>query len=297
MEKIKAKIIARGGANGIKGFARLLSIMDDSGDKKLSKEEMMYGLRDYGLTVSKTELEQLFLIFDRDKNGFIDVDEFLIGVRGDLNDRRKRLIKMAFDILDTDGSGFITVDEMNEKYDVSCNPEVQQGKITPAQAMQQFMKQWDRLDGDGMVSVEEFEDYYKGVSSSIDGDDYFELMIRNAWRIAGGEGASANTANKRVLITNKDGTQRVVTVKNELGMKPGDVDAVRGRLAEQGISGGAIELHGGVDTTEKAKKVGSISHITSLCPLSLSLVRGYTFLDPYLSLNYSHRCSILCYSH
>lgn len=255
VDKIKEKIVARGGVNGIKGFARLLAIMDDSGDKKLSKDEMMYGLRDYGLTVSKTELEQLFLLFDRDRNGFIDVDEFLIGIRGDLNDRRKRLVKMAFDILDTDGSGFITVDEMNEKYDVSCNPEVQQGKITADEAMQRFMKQWDRLDGDGMVSVEEFEDYYKGVSSSIDDDDYFELMIRNAWRIAGGEGASANTANKRVLVTNKDGSQRVVTVRDELGMKGGDVDAVRARLAQQGISGGAVELHGGMDDTEKPKKV------------------------------------------
>ena len=199
------------------------------------------------------------MVFDRDRNGFIDVDEFFIGIKGDLNERRKNLIKMAFDTLDTDGSGYITVDEMNEKYDVSHNPEVQQGKITAAEAMEQFMKQWDRLDGDGMVSLEEFEDYYKGVSSSIDGDDYFELMIRNAWRIAGGSGACANTANKRVLVTGKDGKQRVVTVNNELGMKGGDVDAVRERLAQQGISGGEIELHGGLDTTEKPKKVSFLN--------------------------------------
>jgi hypothetical protein len=45
--------------------------------------------------------------------------------------------------------------------------------------------QWDRIDQDGLVTYEEFEDYYKEVSASIDGDDYFELMIRNAWRIPG----------------------------------------------------------------------------------------------------------------
>ena len=30
--------------------------------------------------------------------------------------------------------------------------------------------------------------YYNNVSASIDNDDYFELMIRNAWHISGGEG-------------------------------------------------------------------------------------------------------------
>ena len=38
------------------------------------------------------------------------------------------------------------------------------------------------------------------MSASIDLDDYFELMIRNAWHIPGGEGWCANTANKRVLV-------------------------------------------------------------------------------------------------
>jgi calcyphosin len=125
--------------------------------------------------------------------------------------------------------------------------------------MKEFMKQWDRLDGDGMISIKEFEDYYKGVSSSIDDDDYFELMMRNAWRIPGGIGMAANTANKRVLVTNKDGSQRVVTVHNELGMKPGDRDAVRARLAQQGVNAENIELHGGLDTTENPRKV-PLSH-------------------------------------
>jgi hypothetical protein len=119
-----------------------------------------------------------------------------------------------------------------------------------------FMAQWDKADNNGEVTLEEFEDYYKGVSASIDGDDYFELMIRNAWRIAGGTGMAANTANKRVLVTNADGTQAIVTVNNELGMKPGDRDAVRARLMQQGVNAANVELHGGVDITEKAKKAG-----------------------------------------
>lgn len=45
------------------------------------------------------------------------------------------------------------------------------------------------------------------ISASVDGDDYFELVIRNAWHISGGEGWSQNTTCKRVLVLHTDGSQ------------------------------------------------------------------------------------------
>jgi hypothetical protein len=36
-----------------------------------------------------------------------------------------------------------------------------------------------------------------------------------------------------VLVTNKDGSQSVVTVNKELGMKAGDKEDIRRRLAQQ----------------------------------------------------------------
>jgi len=54
--------------------------------------------------------------------------------------------------------------------------------------MEQFIQVWETHKKDGIVTLEEFEDYYKDISASIDSDDYFELVIRKAWKIAGGEG-------------------------------------------------------------------------------------------------------------
>jgi hypothetical protein len=34
-----------------------------------------------------------------------------------------------------------------------------------------------------VVTPDEFIDYFKDVSASIDSDEYFEVMIRGAWKI------------------------------------------------------------------------------------------------------------------
>ena len=60
-------------------------------------------------------------------------------------------------------------------------------------------------------------------------------MIRNAWHISGGEGWCANSSNRRVLCTHTDGRQTVEEIKNDLGIKGDDKEAMMANLVEQGI--------------------------------------------------------------
>lgn len=45
------------------------------------------------------------------------------------------------------------------------------------------MSMWDTIDRDGIVTLEEFARYYEEVSASIDSDEYFEAMMRSAWKL------------------------------------------------------------------------------------------------------------------
>jgi Ca2+-binding EF-hand superfamily protein len=262
IDKVRSKIVERGGSTGIRSISKLLSIMDNNGDKRLSKDEFHYGLRDYGINLTPTELEQVFLYFDRDQNGFIDITEFLVGLKGDLTPRRKSMVQLAFNLLDKDHSGEISIDEILAVYDLTWHPEVRAGRMTVKEAAKDFMATWERgSTKDGNITFEEFEDYYKEVSASIDDDDYFELMIRNAWRIAGGKGAAANTANRRVLVTNKDGSQAVKTVENELGMKDWkDQNEVRRRLGQNQVDRvnvddiDRMDMHGQYEDMKDARR-------------------------------------------
>ena len=55
--------------------------MDDNGNKKLSIDEFRKGVEEYGLNFSKSEIEDLFRLFDIDHSGNIDYEEFLRRLR------------------------------------------------------------------------------------------------------------------------------------------------------------------------------------------------------------------------
>jgi Ca2+-binding EF-hand superfamily protein len=205
LDKIKATLKARG-ANGIRGLGIVFRRMDTSRDRKMDRYEFMWGLKENGHTLSPSEFERIFKYFDKNNDGKISYDEFLVGLRGDMNDRRKSLVGLAYQKLDKDHSGFVTVDDLQVNYDVSWHPKFKSGEMSKKDILEDFLKQWDTVDKDGRVTKEEFENYYKDISASIDDDDYFELMIRNAWHIAGGKGACENTTIPRHLVTNADGS-------------------------------------------------------------------------------------------
>ena len=54
--QLRERIVERGGTTSIQSLSRVMKIMDDSGDRKLSREELKYGLADFGMPLSAAEL-------------------------------------------------------------------------------------------------------------------------------------------------------------------------------------------------------------------------------------------------
>jgi len=75
------------------------------------------------------------------------------------------------------------LDDIALLYDVSKHPDVVNKKKDPMEVFKEFMRLWDTQVADGIVTFEEFCDYFKDVSASIDEDDYFALMMQNSWKI------------------------------------------------------------------------------------------------------------------
>jgi hypothetical protein len=47
----------------------------------------------------------------------------------------------------------------------------------------EFMALWDTQQKDGIVTIEEFLDYYRDISCSVDDDAEFEMIIDAAWKL------------------------------------------------------------------------------------------------------------------
>lgn len=251
------RALASRGASGFSGLQRIFKILDDDNSKSLSLSEFTNAIKYTKIDMNEKDIKLLFQYFDTDNTGNIAYDTFITKIKGSMNNRRKRLVLMAYDVLDKDGSGQVDILDFAAAYDVSKHPDFLQGKKSKDQILLEFMSAFeDAKSKDGIVSRDEFLNYYTGVSANIDNDDYFELMIRNAWHISGGEGVCANTTNKRVLVTRADGTQAVEEVKNDLGLKAGDKVGILARLKEQGVEATNIDYHGESDDVKKARNAG-----------------------------------------
>jgi Ca2+-binding EF-hand superfamily protein len=184
LEELKKRVIdmakQRGGTSGIRGLRVMFKAMDRDRSKGVDPVEFKYAMRDYGVEFTEEECTAVFKNFDKDHNGKLNFDEFISSIRGQLNLDRLKMVHLAYNVLDKDGSGQVDLKDIRIAYDTSCHPDVIGGRKTSDEVLLEFMGVWEKHKKDGIVTIEEFEDYYKDISASIDRDDYFELMIRNA---------------------------------------------------------------------------------------------------------------------
>jgi Ca2+-binding EF-hand superfamily protein len=198
VDKFRDRLAQRGG-RGIIGLARQFKIFDDNNSKSLDFDEFAKAIKDFRVDLNVNEVKVLFGAFDRDGTGSIDYDEFLRTVRGEMNDRRKKVVLQAFDKLDTDKSGIVEVNELKYLFNAKSHPDVKSGKRTEEDVYGEFLETFEihhninRGSRDRRVTREEFLEYYNNVSMSIENDDYFDLMIRNAWKLEG----NTNSVNQK----------------------------------------------------------------------------------------------------
>lgn len=136
-------------------------------------------------------MKQLLTLLDKNNDSVIDYNEFLRGIAGHMNKNREGIVRKAFHKLDADNNGVITLHDVKMFYDASGHPEVKAGRKTVEEILEQFLDTFEihysNLHGvqnrNKNVTLDEFIEYYNNISCSIDNDEYFQMMVKNAWKL------------------------------------------------------------------------------------------------------------------
>lgn len=139
----------------------------------------------YRLFFSKIDLQALVKYYDANEDGQIDLEEFLRGLRDPLTERREAMVWRAFQLMDRDGSGKIEAKDVQHLYDVSQHREFIEGTKSKLEILEDFLNSFDGVKGnnDGIITKEEWHEYYTDLSVSIPSDDYFVQMMESTWNI------------------------------------------------------------------------------------------------------------------
>ena len=191
MNKLRDRLASRG-ARGFIGMQKQFKIMDDDRSGNIDMNEFKKAIKDFRIDLTPQEIELVFSAFDRDGSGSIDYDEFIRGVRGAMNSFRKNIVAAAFKKIDRDNSGVIDLNDIKGVYNAKLHPDVKSGKKTEDEILGEFIETFEQhhaMNGGGVrdrsVTLDEFNEYYNNVSASVDNDQYFELMMINAWKLYG----------------------------------------------------------------------------------------------------------------
>lgn len=166
-------------------------IADDDADDLLDAYEFRRACKQSGIMFNAAEEASIFEACGKYlENGRIQVQKFLDLLHGDMPACREAVIERAFAALGgnpADENSVINPAVLKEYFRAEAHPAVVQGQVSAAALLQEFLDTFSLLAHlrggcqNGMASFSDFYAYYKVVSTTIENDNLFELIMDRLW--------------------------------------------------------------------------------------------------------------------
>ena len=131
------------------GFNEAFNIFDTDRDGTITSMELGTVMKNLGKNPTEEELSDMINEFDRNRNGTVDFEEFLLMMSKQMkeNDSDDEL-REVFKVFDQNGDGFINVEELMRVL-------TSLGEILSEEDVKMMIKEADN-NGDGLVDCEKF---------------------------------------------------------------------------------------------------------------------------------------------
>ena len=202
------------GARGIvtvMNFANSLRQYDRKGDKNINLDDLTELIQNAKVIMSDDEIKDLYDECADKKTNLLNYEDFLRKLLGKLNPRRQNIVNEAFKKIDLDKGGVVDYTVIKENFSSKNCPLVRAAMMSEEAFFNGFTDTFQthhnfyRSPKIKKVNFDEFEDYYKYVSITIDDDYLFEEMIISSWKLSKDAAAHAGPKdNIKDLIGNPE---------------------------------------------------------------------------------------------
>lgn len=194
--RVKRLLVRNVGFNGIRSLSRALGIVQDCGGTiTVSKDDLVAALEQFQIILSADEQASIWFEYDRLGNGLIDPVDFTAALRSNgISPFRRTLMERSWSTLKKDPHGAVDVQVLCKTYNASAHPDVVRGARSEADVQSEFRSAFSHeTNPSGLVSQQEYEQYYSAVSATIEEDDMFAALMRGCWNIAGADSYFTST--------------------------------------------------------------------------------------------------------
>ncbi|CAD5219622.1 unnamed protein product [Bursaphelenchus okinawaensis] len=142
-------------AEELQEFAQAFDMFDKDKNGTMNIKELGVAMRTLGLNPTEEELLNIVNEYDVDGNGKIDFGEFCKMMKATNKETDESLIRLAFKVFDKDGNGFITAQEFKHFMTTM-------GEKFSEEEVDEIIREVDK-DGDEQIDYEEFVNSFASI--------------------------------------------------------------------------------------------------------------------------------------
>ena len=187
IEKLKEKINTN---NGMTYYTLIknLKANEEKLSQTVSLDELSISLQQLHLNISSNDIYELFNYLDSEKIGRISTSDILNLVTEPINEKRTIYLVKVFKSIDSDKKGEISINKLKNIFNAKNHPDVSDNIRNEDEIYNQFCYTLDifiRFNNilNYSINLEQFIDYYSGISPSIKEDEEFQKILEKVWDV------------------------------------------------------------------------------------------------------------------
>ena len=186
-------LLANRGMKSIFIIQRMLYIYDKNQSGEIPLEKLCDIFEIYNINIAREEIFEFFEFLDKEHKGLIKYNDLIMILINNINENRIILIQNLFDKI-RKGKEYILLNDIKKYFNPDKYPDVLEQKKTSDEIAFDFIDSLEIFKEyninlknesiiNGIMTYNDFENYFKEISLSINDDKIFDYIINFCWEV------------------------------------------------------------------------------------------------------------------